>query len=326
MVALSLRTLVPGEVGGSETYARELVRALERRGAHDYRVLEPDAVTARLPRAAALALLAARRPIRAAVVHYPLTVPWPRAAARVVVTLHDVQHVDLPRLFSRAERLYRSVAYDRAARRADRTIVISEFVRARAVERLGLDPERVHVTPLGVDHAALTPGDGPREPFVLYPARPWPHKNHRRLYEALAAIRKARPEIRLVLTGGGRFGAVPDSVEVLGHVPRARLVELLRTASALVFPSLYEGFGLPPLEAMACGCPVACSNRAALPEVVGDAARLFDPDHPAEIAAAVLDVLADPAPWAERGLARAARYSWEETARLTEAVYGLAGA
>jgi glycosyltransferase involved in cell wall biosynthesis len=104
-------------------------------------------------------------------------------------------------------------------------------------------------------------------------------------------------------------------------VPHKELVSLMRRASALVFPSLYEGFGLPPLEAMACGCPVACSDAAALPEVVGDAARLFDPHDPAAIADAVREVLDDPAPWTERGLARAARFSWDETARLTDAVY-----
>jgi alpha-1,3-rhamnosyl/mannosyltransferase len=96
----------------------------------------------------------------------------------------------------------------------------------------------------------------------------------------------------------------------------------MRRASALVFPSLYEGFGLPPLEAMACGCPVACSNVAALPETVGDAARLFDPRDPRAIADAVLEVLADPAPWVERGLARASLFSWDRTARETDAVYG----
>ncbi len=99
------------------------------------------------------------------------------------------------------------------------------------------------------------------------------------------------------------------------------LVDLLQRASALVFPSLYEGFGLPPLEAMACGCPVACSNAAALPETVGDAARLFDPHDPRAIADAVLDVLADPDPWVERGSHARPRFSWAATARATEAVY-----
>jgi glycosyltransferase involved in cell wall biosynthesis len=248
-------------------------------------------------------------------------VPVPRAKTPTVVTLHDLQHRDLPQLFSRTERAYRAVAYDGAAKRADAVIVISEFVRGRALELLGLDAARVHVTPLGLDHATLRPGAGEREPFLYYPARPWPHKNHQALFEALPLIRRERPGLRLVLTGGGELARLPEGVEALGHVPRTRVIELLQRASALVFPSLYEGFGLPPLEAMACGTPVACSNAGALPEVVGDAAQLFDPRDPQAIADATLAVLADPAPWVERGLARAAGFSWDATARTTEDVY-----
>jgi glycosyltransferase involved in cell wall biosynthesis len=200
-------------------------------------------------------------------------------------------------------------------------IVISEFVRDRAAKLLGLDKERMRVVPLGLDHAQLTPGAAEREPFVLYPARHWPHKNHERLFEAFALVRRERPALRLVLTGGGDFDALPDGVEARGHVAWPEVVELMQRASALVFPSLYEGFGLPPLEAMACACPVASSNAAALPETTGDAARLFDPHDPRSIADGLLDVLNDPQPWVERGLARAASFSWDETARGTEAVY-----
>src|SRR5262249_8556323 len=150
---------------------------------------------------------------------------------------------------------------------------------------------------------------------LYYPARRWPHKNHATLFAAFAELRRERPELRLVLTGGGDFGDVPAGVEARGHVPYAEVVRLLQTASALVFPSLYEGFGLPPLEAMACGCPVACSNAGALPEVVGDAAALFDPRDPHAIAAAVSAVLDAPDGWIERGLARAASFSWDATAR-----------
>ena len=106
-----------------------------------------------------------------------------------------------------------------------------------------------------------------------------------------------------------------------GLVSADELVDLYRRAGALVFPSLYEGFGQPPLEAMACGCPVACSSAASLPEVVGDAARMFDPYDVHAIAAAVRDVLAVPDDWARRGLAHAAHFSWDETARGHEAVY-----
>jgi glycosyltransferase involved in cell wall biosynthesis len=200
-------------------------------------------------------------------------------------------------------------------------ITISEFVRRRAIERLHLDPEVLRAIPLGLAHDELQPGTVEREPFLLYPARRWPHKNHERLFEAFALLRRERPELRLVLTGGGNFPDAPNGVEARGLVARAELVSLMQRASALVFPSLYEGFGLPPLEAMACGCPVASSNAAALPEVVGDAARLFDPHDPAAIADAVRDVLADPQPWIERGLAHAAGFSWDDTARATDAVY-----
>ncbi len=343
MIGISLLTLVPGELGGSETYVRGLLRGLQEVGSHDYRVLLPPAAPeaaeglpavaapyrlARTPRERIVAMGAAAArpaPLRALladadVVHYPLTIRIPSGLAPSVVTLHDVQHLELPGLFPRSELLFRRLVWHPSIRGADRVIVLSEFVRARAVERLGLADERIRVVPSGIDHAELTPG-GERETFLLYPARRWPHKNHERLFAAFAVLRRAHPELRLVLTGGGGNGSVPEGVEDLGLVPRARLVALLRSASALVFPSLYEGFGLPVLEAMACACPVACSNAGALPEVAGDAARLFDPHDPEAIAAGVAEVLSDRAPWIERGLARAALYSWEQTARATDAVY-----
>jgi glycosyltransferase involved in cell wall biosynthesis len=251
-----------------------------------------------------------------------LTIRLPAVPQPSVVTLHDVQHLDLPSMFPRAERAFRSFAWHRSVRGAELVIVISEFVRGRAIAKLGLDPGRLRVVPLGLDHTRLQPSSGEREPFLLYPARRWPHKNHARLFEAFALIRRERPELRLVLTGGGDFTNLPPGVEARGHVPFDEVVGLLQRASALVFPSLYEGFGLPPLEAMACGCPVACSNAGALPETVGDAARLFDPRDPRAIATALLEVIAAPDDWVQRGLERAAAYSWDATARATDAVYG----
>jgi glycosyltransferase involved in cell wall biosynthesis len=343
VVGISLLTLVPGAVGGSETYARELLRALAVHGELEYRVLlptlAPDAAGG-LPHEVATEYPASRgtagrlravtgawlRPGRledrlrgARPVHFPLTVPVPRVAAPVVLTLHDLQHRDLASLFSLPERSYRAVAYDRAARHADAVVVPSAFVRNRAVELLGLEPARVHVVPHGVDHERFRPGDEAREPFLLYPAKGWPHKNHARLFEALPLVRRARPELRLVLTGYD--GDVPDGVERRGHVPPDELAALYRRAAALVFPSRYEGFGQPPLEAMASGCPVAASRAASLPEVCGDAALLFDPDDPEAIAAGVLETLERADELRGRGLVRAARFTWEASARGHEAVY-----
>ena len=345
VVGIALLTLVPGELGGSETYVRELLRALADVGELEYRVLLPPAAAelqtglpsavateyrrARTPRERLVAMAAAAArpaPLRtrlqeADVVHFPLTIRLPTVDAPAVVTLHDVQHLDLPQLFGRADRAFRAVAWHRSVRSADRVVVPSGFVRDRAVAKLGLDDARVAVIHSGVDHSRFRPGGAEREPFLLYPARRWPHKNHRRLFEAFGRLRAERPELRLVLTGDGSRTATPDGVEALGLVSPDALVDLYHRASALVFPSLYEGFGQPPLEAMACGCPVACSNAGALPEVVGDAARLFDPRDPAAIEAAVHDVLDAPDDWMRRGLERAALFSWQATARGHEDVY-----
>jgi glycosyltransferase involved in cell wall biosynthesis len=193
---------------------------------------------------------------------------------------------------------------------------------------LVLDPSRVHVVPHAIDHDVFRPGDEEREPFLLYPARPWPHKNHTRLFEAFASLRQSRPQLRLVLTGGGleRLDPLPPGVERWGVVSQERLASLYRRAACLVFPSLYEGFGLPPLEAMASGCPVAASNAAAIPEVCGDAAVLFDPTDPEAIAAAILEADSRADELRAPGIERAARFTWSETARRHEEVYRAVGA
>jgi glycosyltransferase involved in cell wall biosynthesis len=342
-VGISLLTLVPGISGGSETYARELVRALGRTGTNDYRVFLPSIATdvdglpaevvgeygASRSTAGRIAAMSRawfrgdrlrRRFQGLDAVHYPLTVTVPRIdALPTVTTILDVQHERLPEFFSRSERAYRRVVYARSARESRLVITISEHAAQAIVERLGVPAERVRPIHLGLDHGLFRPGDEPREDYLLYPAREWPHKNHALLFEAHRELRRRHPGLELLLTSYA--GGVPEGVRTLGHVTREELAGLYRRAAALVFPSLYEGFGQPPLEAMACGCPVACSNAASLPEVVGDAARLFDPRSAEAIVDAVEDVLASPEAWRERGLRRAAAFSWDETARRHEAVY-----
>jgi glycosyltransferase involved in cell wall biosynthesis len=138
-------------------------------------------------------------------------------------------------------------------------------------------------------------------------------------------VRAAHPELRLVLTGEGNDTArLPTGVEALGSVSRDELVSLYRRAAALVFPSLYEGFGLPPLEAMACGCPVAASAVASLPEVCGDAAVLFDPYEADKIAGGIEEALTRASQLSAAGPARAASFTWDATARAHDRVYELA--
>jgi glycosyltransferase involved in cell wall biosynthesis len=347
VVGISLLTLVPGVLGGSERYARELVRGLARVGELEYRVLTPsiapDAADG-LPNrtihsyrasrstvgrigAMSLALTAPGRIRREAgaeelgCVHYALTTTVPPLGPPAVVTLQDLQHELFPQFFSRAERVYRRLLYHGAARRSRLLIVPTEHTKETVIERLGVDTARIRVIPYGVDHERFRPSAGARQEFILYPANRWPHKNHARLLEAFALLRLERPELRLVLTGSGHDSDGPPGVEVRGYVSDDELTELYATASALVFPSLYEGFGLPPLEAMASGCPVAAAQAGSLPEVCGAAARYFDPTSPAEIAHAVLDVLASPDEWSARGVHRAAEFTWDRAARAHEAVY-----
>jgi glycosyltransferase involved in cell wall biosynthesis len=339
VIGISLLTLVPGIVGGSETYARELCRALGRVGEHEYRVFLPsiaeDAadglparVVGRYPaavdmrgrvRAMAGGLLRGgplRRDLELeslAGIHFPLSVMIPLVSSPpAATTILDLQHEFLPENFPRWELAYRRYLYGASARRSRIVIAISEHGRETLIERLSLPPERVRTIHLGVDLERFAPVDVPREPFLLYPANRWPHKNHATLFRALELL----PDYRLVLTGYD--GAVPAGVESLGRVGADDLVDLYRRAAALVFPSRYEGFGQPVLEALACACPVACSDLPPLREVAGEAAVYFDPDEPESIAAATLEAIAR---GGASGRARAAGFTWDETARRHDAVY-----
>jgi glycosyltransferase involved in cell wall biosynthesis len=277
-------------------------------------------------------------------IHFPLTVGIPPAPIPWVVTAHDVLHHDLPELFPREQQRYRRWTYDGAARRARAVIAVSGFTRDRLVERVGVAPERVVVVPPGIDHDRFQPnGEGdeqllaqlpplPRR-FLIYPANLWHHKNHEALLRGLAAADDS--DIRLVLTGhvygrlrgllerAGELG-LQERVLHLGYVPDAALPALYRRATGMVFPSLYEGFGLPPLEAMACGCPVASSMRGALAETCGDAALAFDPDEPGSVAAAIDAAAADDdvrVRLRAAGLRQAARFTWRGSAARHAEVY-----
>ena len=345
-VGISLLTLVPRVSGGSETYARELVRALGRVGEHSYRVLLPsiasdveglpsevvdeyraaNSMSGRIVAMAEGVVRGGRLRRRLSgtdVVHFPLTVMIPRVSTPPpIVTVLDLQHELLPQFFSRAELAYRRAAYGWSIRRSRFVVTISDHAARAVADRYDVPESRIRPIHLGLDHAVFRPGPEPRERFLVYPARAWPHKNHERLFAAFSQLRRHHPDLELRLTA--YEGPTPPGVRSLGHVSRDELARLYRTAAGLVFPSLFEGFGQPPLEAMACGCPIATSNAAALPEVCGDGARLFDPTSVEAMVEAVEDILARPDEWRVRGLAQAAGFSWEKTARAHDAVYAAA--
>jgi glycosyltransferase involved in cell wall biosynthesis len=258
-VGISLLTLVPRVSGGSETYARELVRALGRSGEHSYRTFLPSIATdvdglpsevvdeyrasRSMPgRIAAMSegVLRGRRLRRHLtgldVVHFPLTVMIPRVEEPpAVTTVLDLQHEFLPRFFSRAELAYRRIVYAWSVRRSRLVITISRHAARAVIERLGVPEDRVRPIHLGLDHSVFGPGREERGRFLVYPARPWPHKNHERLFEAFAVLRSRHPDLELVLTAYD--GPTPAGVRSLGHVSRDELVRLYRTAAGLVFPS-----------------------------------------------------------------------------------------
>ncbi len=257
------------------------------------------------------------------VLHFPFSTMIPRVSSVPTVTsILDLQHEYMPEFFSKAELAYRKLIYGRSARDSDLVIAISEHARQTLIERLRVPEERVRVIHLGANLDVFTPSDDARGEFLLYPANRWLHKNHERLFAAFALLRTARPDLRLVLTGSGHEGRpVPPGVEVRGRVPTEELIHLYRTAAALVYPSLFEGFGIPLVEAMATGCPIAAANTSSLPEIAGDAAVLFDPTSVEAIAAGIEELLTDPAPYVSRGLERARLFTWARSADAHAAVY-----
>jgi glycosyltransferase involved in cell wall biosynthesis len=282
------------------------------------------------------------------VLHYPVTVPIPRSSGPTVVTIYDLQHHDLPRFFSRTERAYRRWAYDGAARSATIVVATSEHTRTRLVNVLGLDPARVEVVHYGLDAERFTPaGDGDDEllapldlpeRFVVYPANLWPHKNHDRLVDALAA--QPDPELSLILTGQtwgrlerlmerARGAGVAERVRHVGYVDARAVPAVYRAARAMAFPSLYEGFGSPPLEAMACGCPVTASRRGSLAEVCDGAVLELDPESTESIAAALEQIASDDelrGRLRAAGFERAAQFRWSTAARRHGEIYARAAA
>lgn len=364
-VGLNLIFLVPGETGGMEVAARELLPALlaaapagmrftafvnrEAAGAGDgpWGELLPavtvpvnarDRVQWILGEQSLLPIMATHR--RVDLLHsMASTAPlWGRF--RRVVTVHDLIYARFPQAHAGLRARGMRVLVPGAARRSHRVIADSQSTSADLVNLLGIAPERIDVVPLGlgtVRRQAPMPARDVRERLglaerrvVLSLSAKRPHKNLLALIRAFAKLPTVeRPMLVLPgyptrheveLRACARALAVEDDVRFPAWVSDEELEGLWAITQAFVFPSLYEGFGLPVLEAMARGVPVACSNASSLPEVVGDAALLFDPGDESAIASAMQRLLGDAA-FAERlrarGVARAREFTWERTARLT---------
>ena len=266
---------------------------------------------------------------------------------RRVVTVQDLTCLRFPRFHPWSRRVLFGLTVRRAARLADAIIVPSIATERDLAARFPSAAGKTHVVPLApserfaplppeqslpvVRRYGLAPGG-----YLLFVGNVEPRKNLEALVDAYGRMRTASRLAPVLAIAGGQGwknhpihrmateSPVAADVRFLGHVPDADLPALVNGALAFVYPSLYEGFGLPPLEAMACGTPVLTSNRSSLPEVVGDAALLVDPDDRGQLADALARIAGDAALRAdlrERGMQQARRYSWDETARLTVKVY-----
>ncbi len=279
--------------------------------------------------------------------HYVRPIFCPSAA---VVTVHDCIHLLFPQyLPNRMAYSYARFMLGQAVRKSALVFTVSEASRADILRFYpDAEPERIQVVPNAIDPAILEPPSESesehvkeryqiRGRFVLYAGNIKPHKNLDRLIAAFGRL-KQRPghdDVKLLIIGEdvARYGSLRRSMEnagvrhdvrFFGFVPERTLAALYRLASVFAFPSLYEGFGLPPLEAMACGTPVVTSRLSSLPEVVGDAALLVDPYDVESIADALARVLGDAAlaqDLARRGRVRAAGFSWERSVRQVHAGY-----
>jgi glycosyltransferase involved in cell wall biosynthesis len=331
---------------GSARAARGLRAALEARGDLEVvAVAQPRGRGGRIGRGLAreLSWYPVRLPRRAQslgadVLHCPMPLAPPRRVRTpTIVTANDAIPWDHPEWLTRAHALHARLVLAPALRHAAAVLVPSEHTRTRLLARVrGLAPERVAVVPYGID-ASFTPGPGPEgaAPYLLAVGTLQPRKNLEttlRAFERLAA--DGMPH-RLVVAGARgwrdaellarvRRSPAAGRIELTGRIPDSELVALYRGAACLLYPSRAEGFGFPPLEAMACGTPVVCSTAGSLPEVTGAAALLVDPDDYTGLAAAAARAIDDPGPLRAAGLERSAQFSWERCAELTVAAYAAA--
>jgi len=265
-----------------------------------------------------------------------------------VVTIHDVIPLVLPWAFSRRHRWVLATALGRIRKQAEMVIVPSNAVAEDVVHYLHVERERITVILMGCDPRFHPNGEPARvaamrrrydlpERYILFVGTLEPRKNVKTLLQAFAHVIADKPQdgLHLVIAGGRGWGGedyvamvetlgLRDAVRFTGFVDDDHLPDVYRGALLFVYPSLYEGFGLPVLEAMACGVPVITSKRASLPEVAGDAALLVDPTQPETLAAAMSALLHDGAlrqDLCAKGLARAAAFTWEAVAQQTVAVY-----
>lgn len=361
-IGVNLMFLVPGEVGGSEPLLTRLVSSIGKLG-HELVVFATSEFSSAYPEIAERARIVPvpwrsgaqglriaaenswlgwkARNLELDVLHHGVgTTPYLKTVPSVV-TIHDIQYLHYPENFVKLKRKWLQMNVPHSARRCEVVCVPSNWVKDDLVRAFGISPGKVVVVPFGSEGlfgggatgaATVTAKYRLERPFFLFPGRAYPHKNHRFL---LAAYKPLAEFADLVFTGppwfrdkeiasAARTLGLSGKVRHLGVVPREDLGGLYRAAAALVYPTRFEGFGAPLLEAMSVGCPVIASDVTAIPEVVEESGILLDPDDLEGWTESMAKVLNDASLRAElsaRGLARAADFTWERAASLQVAAY-----
>ncbi len=270
-----------------------------------------------------------------------------RAPCPKIATIHDLAPFHLPGKYDLARMFYGRVVVKMLARRQEAIIAVSQTTARDITRFFGVAQKRIDVVYNGLNHARFQPlGAGDESvlkhfkidaPYFLYVARlEHPGKNHVRLIEAFNRFKTATKSNHLLILGGADWHGAeaiheaaqrsPFAAEIrrVGYISDAQLPALYRQAAAMVYPSLFEGFGMPPVEAMACNCPVICSDRGSLAEIAAPAACIIDPENPAEISAALNRVASDSTyanSLRKAGLQHAGKFSWKNAAAATLAIY-----
>lgn len=365
-IGINLCWLVPGVVGGSEQATVRMLEALDRRDPSTFEIslFGLDAFAAEYPGIVSrfethtIPISGRHKPLRVAAEHTWLPRQLRRQGIDIlhdaggtspgrteiprILTIHDIQPIEIPENFSTTRVAYLRWALPRAVAGAARIVVPSSFVRERVVERLGADPDRVSVVPWcrprERDHSPVEVVRGRwglDGPYLLLPAITYPHKDHVTAIRAMAHLSSRHPELKLVLAGGRG----PSEGEVLaeigrldlgrrvvrtGHLSTASVLGLMDGADVVVFPSRYEGFGIPALEAMAAGTPVVVADAGALPEVVGNAGLVVPAGDAEQLAIEIHRLLSDDElrrRCISSGMDRADDFGPERTAEAVLAAY-----
>jgi glycosyltransferase involved in cell wall biosynthesis len=376
-IGLNVIDFDPGNMGGVETYFRNLVDQLQR---HDrknrYLLLANKASigefsfhnpnfsaepTGYVPSSTKWFIRGVLRqtlgldPLKSRIerlkldlVHHPFSAASPLGLKiPTVLTFWDMQQEFFPDFFSPLQLRIRRKMYPASARHATRIIASTQFTKQCLIERYRIPEHKIEVIYIGFGPGYRVMDIGSAldafrrryrldKPFLFYPAAAWPHKNHGALLSAFKILKEIDGfEGDLVLSGirhQSQEGlmkktlelALGDSVKFLGYLPYEDLPSFYNLARLLVFPSLFEGFGIPLVEAMACGCPVICSNATCLPEIIGDAGITFDPMSPEDMAEKIWSVLSNDEQgmrMRQNGLERVKMFDWGEAARKTISVY-----